>query len=240
MTIALPPCYAVVPAAGIGSRMLSSLPKQHLPLDGTSVLERSIGQLLACQCVAEVVVTLGDWPSSLPRPIVFDDPRVATTRGGPSRAESVLHGLQSLLERVPGDSLVLVHDAARPCLRSEDVERLIDQVLQDPDNGGLLAIPVQDTLKRAGADQHSEATVDREGLWQAQTPQLFPLLSLRDAIVSGLEQGLAITDEASAMEFAGYRPQLVEGRSDNIKITRPADLALAEVYIKLQAGELQL
>ena len=238
MTPTVPRCYAVVPAAGTGSRMRSAMPKQFLPLDDETVLVRSLRQLLACERIAQVVVTLGEWPASVPRPDVLDDPRVMTTTGGASRAESVLSGLQCLLGRVPDDSLVLVHDAARPCVRSLDINRLIDQVLRDPVNGGLLAIPVQDTLKRAAEGERSEETVDREGLWQAQTPQMFPLVSLRDAIVSGLEQRLAITDEASAMEFAGFRPQLVEGRSDNIKITRPADLALADVYIKLQAGEL--
>lgn len=233
----LPRCFAVVPAAGSGSRMQSVLPKQFLPLDGGTVLSRSIAQLLACERIECVVVTLSDWPATVARPTILDDPRVHLTRGGETRAHSVLAGLEYLCEFAPADALVLVHDAARPCLRTEDVDRLIDTVLTDPANGGLLAVPVQDTLKRAGDTGRSVATVDRAQLWQAQTPQAFLLSALREAIASALAQDANITDEASAMELIGCRPQLVEGRSDNIKITRPTDLALAGVYIGLQTGE---
>ncbi|MDO6459905.1 2-C-methyl-D-erythritol 4-phosphate cytidylyltransferase [Granulosicoccaceae sp. 1_MG-2023] len=230
-------CCAVVPAAGVGSRMQSALPKQFLPLAGDSVLGLSLRALLDCPAIERIVVTVGDWPSDVARPAALDDPRVTLAQGGETRAHSVLAGLEVLLQSLPGDMLVLVHDAARPCVRAADIARLIAGVSEDAPNGGLLAVPVQDTLKRDAGGARSAETVAREGLWQAQTPQAFPLQALHDAIAAALQAGHTITDEASAMELAGCRPRLVEGRSDNIKITRPADLALAGVYLKLQAGE---
>jgi 2-C-methyl-D-erythritol 4-phosphate cytidylyltransferase len=145
----------------------------------------------------------------------------------------VLNALRALEREAAPEDRVLVHDAARPCLRSEDLVLLMEQAAGE--QGGLLALPVRDTMKQADAQGRSEATLDRSRIWHAFTPQLFPLARLRDALERALAAGMAVTDEASAMEWAGYRPRLVEGHPDNIKITRPGDLELAAFYLSRRA-----
>ena len=160
-------------------------------------------------------------------------PRVQRVVGGAERPESVLRLLDALAERVPEEEWVLVHDAVRPCVRSADIDRLID-CLADHPAGGLLGTPVRDTIKRADPAGRVEATVAREGLWHALTPQMFRLGALRQALAGALAAGVLVTDEAAAMEWAGWRPELVEGTADNLKITRPEDLALAAFYLARQ------
>lgn len=218
-------CWAVVPAAGIGERMGSHLPKQYLPLLERPVLAHTLDALAACSRLDGIVVVLRAddpyWPEvagSWPCPVL-------TTVGGGDRSQSVLNGLRYLADRLGSEDWVLVHDAVRPCVRLGELERLFNELRDDP-VGGLLAAPVRDTMKR-GARGRVQSTVDRRDLWHALTPQLFRYGLLYDALNKAIAAELPVTDEASAMELAGLQPRLVEGSSDNLKITRPADLPLA-------------
>ncbi|PJG83702.1 2-C-methyl-D-erythritol 4-phosphate cytidylyltransferase [Caviibacterium pharyngocola] len=217
---------AVVPAAGIGSRMQADKPKQYLEIQGKTILAHTLGVLFAYPAISEIIVAVAPNDPYLPQ-LKFDNAeKIRFVHGGATRAESVLNGLHHI--NAKQRCRVLVHDAARPCLTHQDLDRLL-QI--DDDNGAILAIPATDTIKRADAAQQIHHTEDRAGLWLAQTPQYFRADLLQNALEQALAQGLAVTDEASAMEFAGFRPHLVPGRSDNLKITRPEDLALAEFYL---------
>lgn len=217
--------WAVVPAAGRARRMGdSSVPKQYLQVAGRTVLEWSLAQILRRPDCAGVMIALApdDQHWSKLGPI---DARVRTTTGGVERAQSVLAGLQALALEEP--AFVVVHDAARPCLAPDELAGLIEAV-RDDEVGGLLAAPVVDTLKRADSAGRVAATVDREGLWRALTPQMFRFGILRRALEAAAVQGLVVTDEAQAVERLGLRPRIVAGRTDNIKITLPEDVARAE------------
>jgi len=219
--------WAIVPAAGHGTRFGGERPKQYLHVAGRMVLEHTLRALLAHPEVAGAVVVLAAhdryWPGWRER---LDKP-ILTCTGGAARADSVLAGLGALPERVQGGDLVLVHDAARPNLHLDDLDRLLAQGRHDP-VGAILAAPVRDTLKRADGEHRIEATAPRDDLWRALTPQLFRRLSLTRALDAAKLSGVAVTDEAMALERRGLRPLLVEGREDNIKITTPADLAYFE------------
>jgi 2-C-methyl-D-erythritol 4-phosphate cytidylyltransferase len=227
--------YAVVPAAGAGSRMAADIPKQYFTLAGQTVLEHSLDVLLASERIATVVLVLSAdderWPEIRGR---YRDGRVETVNGGAERCQSVLNGLEHLAGTAGVDDWVLVHDAARPCVRQQDIEMLMTR-LEDHEVGGLLGVPVADTMKQVDSDSMILKTVERDGLWRALTPQMFRLGPLRDALQQAIASGVMVTDDASAMEMAGYRARMVEGQADNIKITRPADLQLAEFY--LQSGK---
>lgn len=221
---ALPPFWAVIPAAGIGSRMAADRPKQYLQLAGKSILEHTLGCFLDHPCLRGVVVSLAADDPYWPQLPCAGDPRILRVDGGRERADSVLNGLLGLCELGAGEQdWVLVHDAARPNLQRADLDRLLSELADDP-VGGLLAVPVRDTLKRIGPDGRVQETVDRSVIWQAYTPQMFRLQALCDALNDALAAGVAITDEASALEWAGQAPRLIEGRADNLKITRPEDL----------------
>ena len=224
--------WAIVPAAGAGRRMGAAIPKQYLPLADQPVIVHTLNALLADPRLSGVVVAIsaGDerWPEVAAQ-CVTDKP-LWVVAGGAERSHSVLNGLEALRERAHVDDWVLVHDAARPCLRPADLDRLFTELADDP-LGGLLAVPLADTLKQADATGRVAATVDRSSLWRALTPQMFRLGALHDALREALAQGLRVTDEAAAMEAAGFAPRLIEGRADNVKITRPEDLALAEFYL---------
>jgi 2-C-methyl-D-erythritol 4-phosphate cytidylyltransferase len=161
---------------------------------------------------------------------------LATYVGGAERAQTVLNGLRALETYAAPDDWVLVHDAARPCVRHADIDGLLAAVAGHAD-GGLLALPLSDTVKRADHNGCIEETVPRAGLWRALTPQVFRLAALRAALESAMRAGVEITDEASAMEYSGARPRLVHGHADNIKITVPEDLALAELFLREQERE---
>ena len=223
----------MVPAAGGGTRMRADRPKQYLHLLGHSILERSLARLGSHPRVRGVLVGVATddvyWPTlSGPFPRLL-----GTYPGGAERAVTVLNGLQALADYAAADDWVLVHDAARPCLRHADIDALLEMIAGHPD-GGLLALPVSDTVKRADHNGCSEETVPRAGLWRALTPQAFRYAALKGALEQALADGVDITDEASAMEYAGARPRLVHGHADNIKITVPEDLALAEMYLRAQ------
>ena len=218
--------WAIVPAAGRGARFGGEVPKQYLEAAGRSLLAHALDAVLADPRVRGAVVALsaGDarwpgWSSRAGKPVV-------ACIGGAERAGSVLAAIDALPPRVPGDALLLVHDAARPNLDPDDLARLVDAALEC-DDGALLAAPVRDTLKRAGDDGRVAATQAREGLWRALTPQAFRRDLLRQALVRAAADGVVATDEAMAVERLGRHPRLVEGRDDNLKVTTPADLALA-------------
>ena len=218
-------CFAIVPAAGSGSRMKSGQPKQYLPLLGQPLIRHTLAALCAAPVIDRVYVVLsvGDqaWDRHDWRP--FGDRLVPLFCGGASRADSVLNGLRAIVEQVHADDWILVHDAARPCLAPWHIDALI-RGLADDEVGGLLAVPVADNLKRADARRRTLETVPRDNLWQAQTPQMFRYVMLKRA----LESARDVTDEASAIEAMGLRPRLVRGDPTNLKVTFPLDLHLAE------------
>jgi len=226
-----PRCWAVIPAAGVGARMQADRPKQYLPLLGKTVIEHTLQRLLLHPHISGVVVAISSDDGWWPEVKIEAGKPLWVAAGGDERCHSVLNALQTLSAQAADQDWVLVHDAARPCLRSADIDELIRRCEAHP-VGGLLAVPVKDTLKRADAAQTVQETVDRDRLWHAQTPQMFRLGELRDALQQALDANALVTDEASAMERAGHAPLLVEGHADNIKITHPEDLALAELYLK--------
>ena len=234
-----PSIWAVIPAAGIGKRMQSDIPKQYLPLAGVTVIENTIARLLSSGKVAGLSISIRRDDPYWPKISINSDKPVVLAEGGVERCDSVLNAMKALAERddfVLDNDWVLVHDAVRACIRPKDIERLIEQVMKT-ESGGLLALPVRDTMKRSGDGQSVESTVDREKLWHALTPQLFPFRALQEALIKAMEESVTITDESSAMEHAGYSPKLVEGHEDNIKITRPDDLRMAELFIADQNSE---
>lgn len=229
--------WAIVPAAGIGARMLSDRPKQYLRLDDKLVIEHTLHRLASHPKVAGLIVAIAEndpyWPT-----LTFDlkCPLYQVT-GGAERADSVFNAIQKLSTLRKDNPWVLVHDAARPCLRHKDIDQMIAE-LTNHDVGGILGIPVNDTVKRVSAGHEITETVCRQGLWRASTPQMFRLQTLKDALQGAKQQQLTVTDEASAIELSGLKPMMVEGHSDNIKITVPQDLALASLFLQLQAKEL--
>jgi 2-C-methyl-D-erythritol 4-phosphate cytidylyltransferase len=225
-----PALWCVVPAAGRGARFGGDVPKQYLPLVGKPLLLHTLERLAAHPRVAGLMVALAAADAYWPGLTTMHGKPLLTCVGGGERADSVLAGLQALAGRVSADEFVLVHDAARPCVRTEDISRLID--LGIAAGGALLAAPLRDTLKRADADGFSAATEPRDARWRALTPQLFRCGELAAALESARAAGIAVTDEAMAMERAGRRPLLVEGAESNIKVTTPADMVLAEFLLK--------
>ena len=218
--------FVLIPAAGSGSRMGSELPKQYLPLLGKPLIHQTLSVFEAHPAIDHVFVVLS------PDDVHWTDDgskKVTLLRcGGATRAETVLNGLNAMAGKVEGQDWVLVHDAARPCLSHELLDRLLHEVGGDA-VGGLLAVPVADTLKRVGEDGRVDHTEPRAGLWRAQTPQMFPHGLLRKALqASGTE---APTDEAQAIEFLGYSPKLVLGDGHNLKVTYPEDLAMAALIL---------
>ncbi|WP_027330784.1 2-C-methyl-D-erythritol 4-phosphate cytidylyltransferase [Marinimicrobium agarilyticum] len=225
--------WVIVPAAGIGTRMRSDLPKQYLQLQGKTLLEHTVERLLAIPDLAGLVLALSPSDPYWERLPLAGDPRVAVVDGGSERSRSVLNALNYLTLQADASDWVMVHDAARPCITPSSIAGLCRHTANHP-VGGILGVPVGDTLKRVGPRNVILDTCDRRGLWQAQTPQLFRYQLLHQCLARALAHGEAITDEASALELAGYQPLIVEGRSDNIKVTRPEDLALAEAILQRQ------
>lgn len=223
--------FALIPAAGVGARMGTDCPKQYMPLAGKLMLLHVLETFASSDSIAHTYIVVsaedGYIKDALAGARHLADCVTVIHAGGATRHLSVLNGLKAMRERVDDDDWVLVHDAARPGLTGELIDRLIDAVKNDP-VGGLLALPVVDTLKRGDAEGRVEATVPRERLWTAQTPQMFRYAQLRTA----LEKSVDVTDEASAVEALGLKPKLVEGSPRNFKITLPHDVALAELHLK--------
>lgn len=222
--------WAVVPAAGSGSRFGADIPKQYLQAAGEPLLAHTLRALLVHPGVAGVVVVLAADDPHWPGWNELEGKPVRHCVGGESRADSVLAGLQALPDEVRADDFVLVHDAARPNLAFADLDQLIERGRADP-VGAILAAPVRDTLKRAGNEGGIDRTEPRERLWRALTPQMFRRLQLSQALEKARAAGIDVTDESMAMERKGARPLLIEGREDNIKITTPADLAYFEFLL---------
>lgn len=221
--------YAIVPAAGFGARFGAEIPKQYLELAGRPMIHHSLSALCRCERIVRVWVVLSpgdewwgryDWDD-------LGQKLQVVYRGGVTRAETVSNGLDAAADILSADDWVLVHDAARPCLSQEMLSALCDELQDDP-VGGLLAVPVADTLKRADPGQRVAATESRDGLWQAQTPQMFRYGLLRRALAGNH----GVTDEAGAIETSGYRPLLVRSDATNFKVTFPADLRLAELVLR--------
>lgn len=232
-----PAYWVIVPAAGVGARMKADRPKQYLSLLGKTVLEHTIERLLTLPMVNEIHLALSADDHFWPELACAANQFITRVDGGAERADSVLNGLAALSLKAQDSDWVLVHDAARPCIQALDILRLIESVNDHP-VGGILGLPVSDTLKQVNGGT-IEKTVDRSLVWQAQTPQMFRLGLLRDCLQRALAEGKSITDEASALEAYGFRPLVVEGRSDNIKITRPEDLAIAAMLMQQQSGAVQ-
>jgi 2-C-methyl-D-erythritol 4-phosphate cytidylyltransferase len=231
--------WALVPAGGQGLRMQAPLPKQYLSLLGRPVILYTLERLCTHPRVRGVMVGISDqdrhWPALIP--MLANLPKfLGKCSGGETRAHTVLNGLKALSKHAKSEDWVLVHDAVRPCLRHEDVDKLISAVGNGPE-GGLLAFPVSDTVKRVDNEGRVVETVRREGLWRAATPQMFRIGALTAALETVLKLGSEITDEASAIEAAGGHPRVVACHADNIKITLPEDMALAELYLKKQQGK---
>lgn len=228
-----PAFWAVIPAAGSGQRMQAGRPKQYLDLCGRAVILHSLERLASFAALRGVVVGLAPddrhWPSLGPLPAKL----LTTYTGGSERAATVLNGLRALSQHAAPDDWVLVHDAVRPCLRPADIVKLVTEVGEYSD-GGLLAVALTDTVKRADDSARIVATEARDRLWRALTPQLFRYSVLQQALERAQRDAVVITDEAAAIEYTGGRPRLVAGHADNIKITHPGDLALAEFYMQQQ------
>jgi 2-C-methyl-D-erythritol 4-phosphate cytidylyltransferase len=227
--------WVVVPAAGSARRMGAAVPKQYLPLAGRTVIEWSLAPFLQREQIAGVVVVISDGDPRWSQTPLVGHAKIITTTGGAERMDSVLAGLRSLETRAAASDWVLVHDAARPCLSTADLDRLLTELSND-DVGGLLAAPVVDTLKRADDDQRVTQTVSREKLWRALTPQMFRFELLRRALLSAVANRVAVTDEAQAVEALGLRPKLIAGDADNVKITLPEDLPRAERILRARSA----
>lgn len=223
--------WPILPAAGVGSRMKADRPKQYLSLNGRYLMDHTLEVMLSYPAFEKTVLVLSAddpyWPAS----IYSGNERIIRAEGGAERCYSVLNGLAALDGLAADNDWVVVHDVARPCLQHSDLDALLTQ-LQDP--GAILAAPVRDTMKRGsqtGGKNVIDHTVERKQLWHALTPQVFRYAQLKQALQQCLRDGVEVTDEASAIEHTGQAPLLVEGRSDNIKVTRPEDLALAAFFL---------
>ena len=216
--------------------MQASQPKQYLPLLGRPVILHTLQRLCTHPRIRGVIVGVSDkdhhWQALIPMLVRYTR-FLGKYTGGETRAHTVLNGLKELSKRIKPYDWIMVHDAVRPCVRHADIDKLIAAVA-DGEEGGLLAFPVSDTVKRVDNDGRVIETVAREGLWRAATPQMFRVGALTDALEKALKEGIEITDEASAIEAAGGHPRVVACHPDNIKITLPEDLKLAGLYVKQQ------
>ncbi len=231
-----PRCWAIIPAAGVGTRMGAHIPKQYLPLLGRPLLVHTVEKLLAVDELAAIVVAHSRNDMYWSALSCARDSRIREAEGGVTRAETVFNALTVVLLEAAENDWVLVHDAARPCITTDAIKTLIANVANS-DVGGLSAAPITETIKKTDGNNKVVATVNRDNLWVAQTPQIFRVGLLRDCLLAALTAGDAITDEASAIELAGFTPEVFQGRSDNIKITHPGDLALAELILQQQLQE---
>lgn len=221
---------AIVPAAGVGSRMQADRPKQYLMLHGKTILDHTVERLLSHPAISEVVVAVSEEDEYFSDTAIAHHSLVTRVAGGKERCDSVLSALDYLKQQ-GYQEWVLVHDAARPNVSHKDISALIEQGCQHQ-VGAILASKVRDTMKRSTSFNEIKSTVERVDLWHALTPQMFRCYPLQQALQSALDNHLKVTDEASCMELIGLSPLLVEGRADNLKVTQPEDLALAEFYLR--------
>ncbi len=228
--------WAIVPAAGIGRRMRAKVPKQYLNLNGRPIIETSLARISSLTYVRQIVVMLNPEDTVWPTLGLEQNPKIVCQYGGENRYQTVLNGLRYLSSQAHDDDWVLVHDAARPCVRRSDIDTLFEQIADHP-VGGLLGAPVDNTLKRIDGQQEVSGTVDRADVWNAFTPQVFRFRLLLDALDTVDKGQKTVTDESTAVEALGYRPKMVPGNRDNIKITHPNDLNLAAQILSSQAIE---
>lgn len=228
--------WVIVPAAGSGKRVGGDLPKQYLPLAGRSVIEHTLYRLSLQSRIVEIIVVLSKDDSSWRKlHLNWISTPLRTVIGGDERCHSVLNGLKSISARAADNDWVLVHDAARPCLRPDDIESLISECQDEA--GGLLGVPVKDTMKQLDETHRITSSLQRDHIWHALTPQMFRYKNLLLALSNVLDKNALVTDEAMAMELAGHRPKMICGHADNIKITYPEDLVLAEFYLEQQTRQ---
>lgn len=223
--------WAVVPAAGVGKRMNADRPKQYLELAGKTVLEQTLLRLLQATVFETIAVAISREDPYWPELEISRHKKILTADGGKERAASVLSALKAIRDKVSDNDWVLVHDAARPCITATDIHHLIESLRND-EVGGILALSSHDTLKNIQGNRIL-GTLNRSHIWRALTPQMFRYGMLKNALEEA-EGNPAITDEASALELKGLQPKIVEGRPDNIKITRSEDLPLAQFYMEQQ------
>ncbi|MCB1672158.1 MAG: 2-C-methyl-D-erythritol 4-phosphate cytidylyltransferase [Gammaproteobacteria bacterium] len=228
--------WAIIPAAGIGRRMRAKVPKQYLNLNGRPIIETSLARIGSLSYVRQVVVMLNPEDTVWPTLGLEKNPKIVCQYGGENRYQTVLYGLRFLRAQAADDDWVLVHDAARPCVRRKDVDNLFAE-LGDHPVGGLLGALVDNTMKLVDENHEVIATVDRVNVWSAFTPQVFRFRLLLDALEAVDKSQKTVTDEATAVELLGYRPLMVNGNRDNIKITHPNDLNLAAQILSSQALE---
>lgn len=231
-----PKIWSVVPAAGIGSRVGANMPKQYIRVNGLSIIEHTLNKLAACKDIEKIIVALSEEDEYFINLSSVNTHPIHIVEGGVERCDSVLAGLEYLKTIADDNDWVLVHDAARPCVLVDDINRLISK-LKTHAVGGILGLPVRDTMKRisnAGRQPEINTTVDRDNMWHALTPQMFRIGTLYDALHECKNKKLTVTDEASAIELVGLKPLMVEGRACNIKVTQPDDLQLAAFYLGQQ------
>jgi 2-C-methyl-D-erythritol 4-phosphate cytidylyltransferase len=224
--------WVIVPAAGQGARMGAPLPKQYLPLLNQTVIEITLARLLALSNVKQTIVSLHSEDYHWQTLSCAQNPKIQTVIGGKERSDSVLAALKHIQQQARDRDWVLVHDAARPCVMTETIEAMLT-VLKDEEIGGILAIPSDDTLKHV-TNQLIQSTLNRQVIWRAQTPQVFRYGLLYRSLHRAITDNHPVTDDASAIEMAGYQPQVLVGHKDNIKITHPEDLIFAEFILKKQ------
>ena len=223
--------WAVIPAAGVGERYSSDIPKQYLSLNGMPVLLHSINKFVKLDEIHEILVALNP-DDEFWQKLNFSHPKVKTINGGPERCNSVNSALEELSGRAENGDWILVHDAVRPCISDFDLNKIIEMI-HDEDVGGLLACPILDTIKEVGDNLDVLKTIPREGLWSAMTPQIFRYELLKKALNAVLNSARSVTDEAKAIELIGLTPRIIEGDKTNIKITHPSDMVLAESIINV-------
>ena len=226
-------CWCLVPAAGSGSRLDTKTPKQYIDLLGKPLVCHSLDTLVSSPYISGVAVGLASGDEWWQQHISGKYAILGTYTGGESRADTVLRGLYFLEPHVDDEDWVLIHDAARPCVKASDIERLV-LGSENSSSGALLAIKTTDTIKKEDEHHSSAQTIPRDKLWQAQTPQIFLYTILRDALEACDRVGLS--DESAAMEMAGYRPRLVNGTVENLKVTTIEDLGLAKTILRARYG----
>lgn len=219
--------WCIIPAAGIGTRVNADRPKQYVTLHSKTILEHVVNLFSSLQQIEKVVVVLNAKDHWWPTLTLQHPEKILTAIGGQERVHSVLLGLQFLSDFADPNDFVLVHDAARPCLQADDITRLLSELKNHP-VGGLLGLPVVDTLKKVDENNNVIETISRADSWQAQTPQCFRYGLLKSAIEKALSENKMVTDESSAIENAGLKPKMILGNANNIKITFSEDLTLAE------------
>lgn len=223
--------FAIVPAAGKSTRMGSAVAKPYLTLRDKKVIEHSLSPLLSNKNIEKILVVIQPEDQEWQKLSIHQHPKIATVLGGEQRYHSVLNGLQALESVAQENDWVLVHDAARPCFNVKDLDKLIAELSTHP-TGGALGVKISDTVKRVTSSNEVVATVDRSELWQAYTPQMFRFALLKNALEKIIEKNLPVTDEAQAIELSGASLKMVAGSRNNIKITYPEDLKLAELFLR--------